>query len=38
MDARDEGKSMTAACTSIAPKSSGKNSKYRKARDLYLSL
>lgn len=38
MDARDEGKSMTAAVTSIAPKSSSKTSKYQKARELFLSL
>ena len=38
LDGFDEGKSMTAACTSIAPKSSSKSSKYQKARELFLSL
>jgi hypothetical protein len=38
LDAIDDGRSMTAAVTSIAPKSSSRNSKYQKARELFLSL
>jgi hypothetical protein len=38
LDAIDDGRSMTAAVTSIAPKSSSKTSKYARARELFLSL
>jgi hypothetical protein len=38
LDAKDEGLSMIAACTSIAPKSSSKKSKYARARELFYSL
>jgi hypothetical protein len=38
MDAIDDGRSMTAAVTSIAPKSSSRTSKYARARELFLNL